>query len=87
MCLGIPGRVASITIDDGGTPWGMIEFEGVRRRVSLACVPNVQSGEYVIVHAGMAISQVDEEEATRVFELVRTLQQSDGWDEPPEPMP
>lgn len=82
MCLGIPGRVTSVANDDGGTAWGMVEFDGVRRRVCLACVPHVRNGDYVIVHAGMAISQVDEDEATRVFELVRTLQQSDGWDEP-----
>jgi hydrogenase expression/formation protein HypC len=87
MCLGIPGKVISVDDTDSEMPWGMIEFEGIRRKVSLACTPDVQTGDYVIVHAGMAISRVDEAEAARVFELVQTLQHSDGWDEPADPMP
>lgn len=79
MCLGIPGKVVSIGEIDGGMPWGKVEFDGVRRRVCLACVPNALIGDYVIVHAGMAIGQVDEDEALRVFELVNALQQTDGW--------
>jgi len=54
--------------------WGEVEFEGVRRRVCLACVPDANCGDFVIVHAGLAISRVDEAEAARVFELVRALE-------------
>lgn len=82
MCLGIPGKVVSLGDGDVSMPWGKVEFDGVRRRVCLACVPSARVGDYVIVHAGMAISQVDEDEAKRVFDLVNTLRQTDGWDEP-----
>jgi len=46
---------------------GLVEFAGVRRSVSLACVPEARPGDFVIVHAGIAISLVDPDEAQRVF--------------------
>ena len=46
---------------------GLVEFAGIRRRVCLACVPEAQPGDYVIVHAGIAISRIDADEAQRVF--------------------
>jgi len=49
---------------------GRVDFGGVNREVSLAYVPEAQVGDYVIVHAGFAISQVDEDEARKTFELL-----------------
>jgi hydrogenase expression/formation protein HypC len=72
MCLGIPGKLVERT--GGEVPSGVVEFAGVRREVCLACVPEAVCGDYVIVHAGLAISRVDEDEARRVFELVRQLE-------------
>ena len=54
-------------------PHGLVEFAGVRRRVCLACVPEVVPGEFVIVHAGIAISRVDEDEAQRLLELLAAM--------------
>lgn len=69
MCLGIPGQV--IEVDDGNLMrMGRVDFGGVNREVSLAYVPEAQVGDYVIVHAGFAISQVDEDEARKTFELL-----------------
>jgi hydrogenase expression/formation protein HypC len=77
MCLGIPGRITSIS-DEGGLPMGMVDFGGVTRECCLAYVADqVAVGDYVIVHVGFAISKVDEEEAKRTFEALREMSQLD----------
>lgn len=82
MCLGIPGKVVTTTIEDGDILWGLVEFAGVRRRVCLVCVPEVVCGEFVIVHAGLALSRIDAAEAEEVFQLIRALDQGEGWEDP-----
>jgi hydrogenase expression/formation protein HypC len=75
MCLGIPGRILD-TRDDRGLCMGTVDFGGVRREVCLAYVANeVQTGDYVIVHVGFAISRVDEVEARRTFEVLKEMSQ------------
>jgi hydrogenase expression/formation protein HypC len=73
MCLGVPGKVLSIDTDELGFARGKVSFSGVVKQVSLACVPEVQIGEYVIVHVGFAISKVDEEEAQQIFAYLREM--------------
>ncbi len=51
----------------------IVEFGGVRREVSVACVPDAALGDYVMVHAGIAISRVDAIEAARVLRTLREL--------------
>ena len=72
MCLGIPGRVIEIR-DDGGLPMGKVDFGGVRKDACLAYLPEVQLGDYVIIHVGFAISRVDEEEALKTLEILATM--------------
>ncbi len=72
MCLGIPGRVIEVR-DENGLRMGRVDFGGVRKEACLAYVPEVQVGDYVIVHVGFAISHVDEEEALRTLELLREM--------------
>jgi hydrogenase expression/formation protein HypC len=69
MCLGIPGRVTEIW-NDGDLVNGKVDFGGVSRQVCLSYVPDVQVGEYVIIHVGFAISRLDEEEAQRTLEIL-----------------
>jgi hydrogenase expression/formation protein HypC len=73
MCLAIPGKVVSISGDDPVTRMGRIDFSGVIKQVSLAYVPEVVVGDYVIVHVGFALSKVDEAEAQIVFEYLRQM--------------
>ncbi len=73
MCLGIPGKVVSITNEEDIYRMGKIDFSGVQKEISLAYVPDAQVGDYVIVHAGFAISVVDEEEANQVFEYLKEM--------------
>jgi hydrogenase expression/formation protein HypC len=70
MCLAIPGRVIEVNKADELLRQGRVDFGGVIKNVSLACVPEATVGRYVLVHAGMAISIVDEAEAGRVFEFL-----------------
>jgi hydrogenase expression/formation protein HypC len=65
MCLGIPGEVQSI--EDGALRTGQVAFGGIVKEVCLAYVPEAEVGDYVIVHAGFAISRLDAERAERVF--------------------
>ena len=74
MCLAIPGKVASINGTDPVTRMGKVDFGGVLKEASLAFVPEAQVGDYVIVHAGFALSRLDEEEANKVFEYLREME-------------
>jgi hydrogenase expression/formation protein HypC len=76
MCLGIPGRVVE-TYREHDVLMGKVDFSGVRKRVCLEHVPQVRPGEYVLVHVGFALSQIDEAEARRVFEFLETMNQLD----------
>ena len=71
MCLGVPGEVVERDSPDEELAHGLVEFAGVRRRVCLACVPEARVGDFVIVHAGVAISTLDAGEARRLFEYLR----------------
>lgn len=73
MCLGIPGRLESITVEDPLYRAGKVSFGGIQKEVNLAYVPEAQVGDYVIVHVGFAISRVDEKEAMQVFEYLREM--------------
>ena len=74
MCLAIPGKVLS-TYDQHGVRMAKVQFGGVVREACLECVPEVQVGEYVLVHVGFALSRIDEAEAERTFEALRELDQ------------
>ena len=63
----------SISGDDPLTRMGKIDFSGVLKQASLAYVPEVQVGDYVIVHVGFALSKVDEAEAQKVFEYLKQM--------------
>jgi hydrogenase expression/formation protein HypC len=71
MCLGIPGEVRSI--EDGPLRTGQVVFGGVVKEVCLAYVPEAAVGDFVIVHAGFAISRLDREQARHVFAYLDEL--------------
>ena len=52
-----------------------VDFGGVTRAASLACMEDARVGEYVVVHAGVAISRMDEAEAREVFEYLRQIEE------------
>ncbi len=73
MCLGVPGKVVEIEENSVGMTMGKVSFAGITKDVCLAYVPDVEVGEYVIVHVGFAISKIDEEEAMEVFDLLKEM--------------
>jgi hydrogenase expression/formation protein HypC len=76
MCLGIPGKVIE-TYREHDVLMGKVDFSGVSKRVCLEHVAHVQPGDYVLVHVGFALSQIDEGEAQRVFEFLGQMNQLD----------
>jgi hydrogenase expression/formation protein HypC len=83
MCLGIPGEVVEIE-DEGPLRMARVDFGGVRRRVSLAYVPEARVGDYCVVHVGFAISRIDEAQALRSRRLMLALAAEELSDAPPE---
>ncbi|MBT3271470.1 MAG: HypC/HybG/HupF family hydrogenase formation chaperone [Gemmatimonadales bacterium] len=72
MCLGVPGRIETIQ-GDGLLRVGKVTFGGAVKEAHLGYVPEAIVGDYVIVHAGFAISTVDEDEAARIFDYLRQI--------------
>lgn len=73
MCLAIPGKIERISGDDPLTRMGRVNFGGILKEVCLAYVPEAKVGEYVIVHVGFALSVLDEDEAHKVFEYLKRM--------------
>jgi hydrogenase expression/formation protein HypC len=75
MCLAIPGKV--VEIDSSVSPtMGKASFGGIKKEICLELVPEVTMGDYVIVHAGFAISVLNEEEALETLNLIEQMGES-----------
>ena len=72
MCLGIPGKVTELYVVNG-MKMGKVDFGGVVKEACLEYLPDIQVGDYTIVHVGFGISQLDEEEAHRTLEMLREM--------------
>jgi hydrogenase expression/formation protein HypC len=81
MCLAVPGKVVE-TYREHDVLMGKVDFGGVFKRVCLEHVPEAGIDDYVLVHVGFALSQIDEEEAQRVFEFLSKMDQLDELTEP-----
>lgn len=77
MCLGIPVKVVSV---EGSQ--GVAEFGSVRKAVDLRLIDHIQPGDYVVLHAGFAITRIDPEEAQRTLALMRELEEPElaAWE-------
>jgi len=74
MCLAIPGKIISITDQlDETFRFGKVSFGGIAKEVNLCMVPEANIDDYVLVHVGVAISVVDEEEANKVFSYLKEM--------------
>lgn len=83
MCLGVPGRIVSITNEDPIYRSGEVDFSGAVKEIALAYTPEADVGDYVIVHAGFALNVIDEEEARQVLDDLRQLGELAAQDESP----
>ena len=75
MCLAIPGKVIEIRPDAQGVQMAKANFGGIVKQVCLEYTPEVNVGDYVLVHVGFALSKVDEEEAARTYQLLEEMKQ------------
>jgi hydrogenase expression/formation protein HypC len=74
MCLAIPGKLMEISGQlDETFREGKVSFEGIVKKVNLSMVPEANPGDYVLVHVGVAISVVDEDEAKKTFEYLKLI--------------
>lgn len=72
MCLAVPGRVEEIA-DKDGIRMGRVNFGGIVKEVCLAYVPELEVGDYTIVHVGFALSRIDEESAEKTLQAFREM--------------
>ncbi len=74
MCLAVPGKIISFE-NSADTPlMAKVSFGGVIKLVCMDWLPDTKIGEYVIVHAGFAISKVDEKEAEETLQMVKEME-------------
>lgn len=78
MCLAIPGKVTVINdTEETIMKTGKVEFGGVTKLINLSMVPEVKVNDYVLVHVGLAVSIVDEEEANRTLKFLEGMGELD----------
>ena len=74
MCLAIPGKIISIeSKQEDIFRNGKVSFGGIVKEVNLSMVPNIKIGEYVLVHVGVALSKVDEDEAMLTLKYLKQI--------------
>lgn len=77
MCLGIPGKVTEL-YQANGMQMGKVDFGGVVREACLEYLPEIQVGDYTIIHVGFGISRLNEKEARETLELLRQMDMLSG---------
>ena len=77
MCLGIPGKIKEV-FNVEQTKMGKVDFKGVELDVCLEATPEAHIGDYVIVHAGFAISRLNEDEANETLSLLKQIEDANN---------
>ena len=72
MCLAVPGKIVDVW-EEHGTRMATVDFDGIRKEICLAYLPDAELGDYAIVHVGFAISKVDEGSARETLQMFRDL--------------
>jgi hydrogenase expression/formation protein HypC len=73
MCLGVPGKIVEI-YQDGNLKMGKVSFDGVLMNVCLETTPEAKVGDYAIVHAGFALSLLNEAEAQETLKMLKEME-------------
>lgn len=82
MCLAIPGKIIDIEPSvDNIFRQGKVSFGGILKTINLCMVPDAQVNDYVLVHVGVAISMIDEEEARITFDYLKQMGEVDELEE------
>jgi len=87
MCLAIPGKVLEINQDAQGVRMAKTNFGGIVKQVCLEYTPEIEPGDYVLVHVGFALGKVDEAEAARTYKALEDMEQLAELDVPEVNLP
>jgi hydrogenase expression/formation protein HypC len=68
MCIAIPGKIVEINY-----PFAIVDFKGTKRKIRIDLIEDAKVGDWVLVHVGIAIQKVDEEEAKKTAELLEQV--------------
>jgi hydrogenase expression/formation protein HypC len=82
MCLAIPGKIIGIDEDPHGVKMARANFGGIVKQVCLEYTPEVQLGDYVLVHVGFALGKINEAEAIRTYKALAEMQQLGELEDP-----
>jgi len=82
MCLAVPGEITTVNGDEPMTRTARVSFGGITREINLIFVPEAVVGDYVLVHAGFAISIIDEAAARQVFAYLEQIESAEQSGEP-----
>ena len=74
MCLGVPGQITRMVLEEDIVRLGEVSFGGVRKEINLSYVPEATTGDWVMVHVGFAIARIDERKAAATIK---------AWHQPP----
>ncbi|MFX1273482.1 MAG: HypC/HybG/HupF family hydrogenase formation chaperone [Promethearchaeota archaeon] len=77
MCLAIPGKILEINLDE---KTALVDFDGIKQKVIIALIQNPQIGKYVIIHAGYAIEQMNEEDALEAINQWKDISEDQNLD-------
>lgn len=77
MCLAVPGELLAITREDALMRCGRVAFGGIVKQINLAFVPEAVVGDYVLVHAGIAIAVLDAAAAARTLAALAALEEAE----------
>ena len=77
MCLAIPGKILEINEEKHSA---IVDFDGIKQEVIIALIQNPEIGKYVIIHAGYAIEQMDEEEALEAIKQWEDISEDQDLD-------
>lgn len=77
MCLAIPGKLLKVTSHAELAREGIVDFDGIKKSINITFTPEAKPGDYLLVHVGFSISQIDEEAAIRTLGMLRELSELD----------
>lgn len=77
MCLAVPGKVEEIYEGTDLIKMAKVNFGGVKKDVCVAWIPDIQAGDYVLVHVGFAINKIDEKEAMETLQILKEMGELD----------
>jgi hydrogenase expression/formation protein HypC len=81
MCLAVPGKIREILNSEPLKRTGLVDFGGTTKEINLSLVPDARIGDYVIVHAGLALNIINEDEAAQTLKMLDEISENTDFEE------